>query len=278
MFLVFIILSLMSENFAANPNFRMGLELQCEDIVMARIFAHQTYLYGDAIAHGGGPGIHVDELTYIHGKDVYGFQWFRESNPHVDDINDHVGFWARKTHIINDANQRIPVNDIDRVFIAFRGSHWISDWIKNCYFPLVLLQDWEESMVHAGFYERYQAIKNGSEIGIPQCAANHADGFIQFLDSCLISNGITKANCEFIFVGHSTGAALATLASARTAKAFNFTRNQAKLITFSSPKVGNEKFANDVETLLGRVNIFRFYCHTDIVPLLPPPLSGDYKL
>lgn len=270
-FFFLLSLSLHSKLFAAAPNFCAGLELESENIAMARFFVHQTYLFGDAIARSSGPGVSLDDMTIVHGRDVYKIQWFRESNPLAQGVNDHVGFLARQTHRINDAKEKVEIDTISRIFVAFRGSHWVNDWIRNTIFPFVQFRD-QEGRVHRGFYERYRAIQDGAEIGVSvanDAIVNQESGFIKFLNNNLILSGITRDNCEFIFVGHSTGSALATLACAEMASAFDLVKNQAKLITFSSPMVGDRAFVDGLTEQLGKLNICRFYCCTDIVPHLP---------
>ncbi|MBI3272489.1 MAG: lipase family protein [Planctomycetes bacterium] len=64
------------------------------------------------------------------------------------------------------------------------------------------------------------------------------------------------------YTGHSLGAALSTLAASR--------RPPAGLVTFGSPRVGNEAFVRDLDA--GRIERFVHCC--DVIPTLPPELLG----
>lgn len=65
-----------------------------------------------------------------------------------------------------------------------------------------------------------------------------------------------------VFTGHSLGAALATLAACLC--------DEARVITFGSPKVGDDAFAQ----MLSRRNIVRYVDCCDMVCQVPPPLLG----
>ncbi|CAJ0587658.1 unnamed protein product, partial [Mesorhabditis spiculigera] len=70
-----------------------------------------------------------------------------------------------------------------------------------------------------------------------------------------------------VFTGHSLGAALATLAAARTAAQGLRTSQQIKMYTFGEPRVGNVQFAASFNNLVPEA--FRVIFRSDIVPHLP---------
>ena len=71
---------------------------------------------------------------------------------------------------------------------------------------------------------------------------------------------------QIIFVGHSLGGAIATIASFYYNKNYNFTAENI-LITFGQPKVGNEKFSKELTKSLKQ--IYRIARPNDIATLFP---------
>jgi triacylglycerol lipase len=76
------------------------------------------------------------------------------------------------------------------------------------------------------------------------------------------------------FTGHSLGGALAIVAASRAALELNI--QGIAVYTFGSPRTGGTKFFGDYTPLLGD-STFRLIDGTDIVPTVPPPLSGGYR-
>lgn len=74
----------------------------------------------------------------------------------------------------------------------------------------------------------------------------------------------------FWFTGHSLGAALATLAVARSAELPGFAAHG--LYTFGSPLVGDADFKKHFDNVLRKFGIeyYRFVNNQDLVPLVPP--------
>jgi triacylglycerol lipase len=91
-------------------------------------------------------------------------------------------------------------------------------------------------------------------------------GFLQKFDSIWpeIASVLDSWTAPLFFTGHSLGAALATLATAR--------RRPAALYTFGSPRVGDADFA---KTLQG-IPIYRLYNPGDIFTFLPPA-NGPFR-
>jgi hypothetical protein len=76
------------------------------------------------------------------------------------------------------------------------------------------------------------------------------------------------------FTGHSLGGALAILAAARAAAEFGI--QPTVVYTYGSPRNGGTEFFDTYTPLLGD-STFRLINGTDIVPTVPPPLSGGYR-
>jgi hypothetical protein len=76
------------------------------------------------------------------------------------------------------------------------------------------------------------------------------------------------------FTGHSLGGALAILAAAHAATEFGI--QPTVVYTYGSPRNGGTEFFNDYTPLLGD-STFRLINGTDIVPTVPPSLSGGYR-
>lgn len=75
------------------------------------------------------------------------------------------------------------------------------------------------------------------------------------------------------FTGHSLGAALATLG---VAKMIEFDLNVDGLYTFGQPRVGNQRFADEMnrEMVAKQNKYFRFVNNNDVVPRVPLPVMN----
>lgn len=121
----------------------------------------------------------------------------------------------------------------------------ISDWFNDGDLPLEDV-NYSAGQVHRGFQRSLNSLWDAGNL-LDQVSAAADQGL------------------RIFFTGHSKGGALATLA-ARRFKSAGIT--PANVITFGSPRVGNEKFADtyDVEV----PNHWRVEHGDDIVPHLPP--------
>jgi pimeloyl-ACP methyl ester carboxylesterase len=125
------------------------------------------------------------------------------------------------------------------VFVAFRGTEF--DNFKD---PLndarILLKPWRgPGQVHSGFLATWEALRDPIEAWVA-----------------------TVHGVRLAITGHSLGAAMATLMASL--------HPNAVLVTFGSPRVGNEDFTN---AWAGR-DVRRYVDCTDIVARVPPPLLG----
>jgi triacylglycerol lipase len=84
----------------------------------------------------------------------------------------------------------------------------------------------------------------------------------------------TSPQQPVFFIGHSLGGALAIVAALRAALELQV--QGVVVYTFGSPRTGDTKFFDDYTPRLGN-STFRLIDGTDIVPTVPPPLSGGYR-
>lgn len=120
--------------------------------------------------------------------------------------------------------------------VAFRGTDSIEEWVQDIKF---VPRGWPKGgKVHRGFAEALGPLWREME----------AD--VRALPS------------PAVFTGHSLGGAMATLAATLW--------RPESLITFGSPRVGDETFASLLEIL----TVERFVGCNDIVPTLPPEALG----
>ena len=92
---------------------------------------------------------------------------------------------------------------------------------------------------------------------------------IKDLIECELQNPIFN-NCNIVFSGHSAGNLIVSFHAAACAQEFN---NPVNLITFASPKVGNDDYAKVIRESIEKSGgntgwIRRYNVPTDIVPLL----------
>ncbi|KAI8912391.1 Alpha/Beta hydrolase protein [Entophlyctis helioformis] len=135
-----------------------------------------------------------------------------------------------------------------QIVVVFRGSVSVNNWLQNF---MIWLQspdfnDMADSTIPKTF--------NGRKVRVHK-------GFQEAL--------------QVVFTGHSLGGALASIA-ALDFYDINGAAGAAKLTlaTLGQPRVGNEAFANYVNSLPFASRIFRLTANRDIVPELPPNLPG----
>ena len=143
--------------------------------------------------------------------------------------------------------------DQDTVFIAFHGSKYLDDWLTDGNALWVKAPDGLEGKVHRGFLRA-------------------ADSAWTSLKSILSKSVRDVDRTTFIFTGHSLGGATTTLTAMRFSLNFdtifinkNLWPNQVKVITFSSPYVGDAQFTALLDRQYG-MNFLRFNTNYDMVP------------
>lgn len=141
----------------------------------------------------------------------------------------------------------------NNIFISYRGSSNIHNWINNIEFTHYYPYDFNNSIsVEKGFYTEYKYTK---------------DYVVSRLEEMR-----QKYNTKKLLVtGHSGGASLSTLLvydylNDETKNIYNYS-----LVTFGSPRIGNLFFVDDFNNLIKKNNIItnRITHYYDIVPHLP---------
>jgi triacylglycerol lipase len=174
-------------------------------------------------------------------------QFAQGSNWHLQGDYDHLANIlgrATPTSIAVENFGFVARNKTSRVvFVIFRGTQTIEDWLSNLTFP--------QAPHPAG--SAWGQIEKGFGFTYQECSASAV-------------NGVTSAGPtpRIVVAGHSLGGALATLAAADLA-----IRNlsNVQLYSFASPRVGNLAFANQ---FTGKIPVaFRVANSEDIVTTVP---------
>ncbi|GAM27498.1 hypothetical protein SAMD00019534_106740, partial [Acytostelium subglobosum LB1] len=136
----------------------------------------------------------------------------------------------------------------DTVFIAFRGSVDVTNWISNFEFAHVDYPNVTDAKVHFGFYHAWLGVADQSKVALTDS-----------LKEC--------PTCTMIQVlGHSYGAAVSTFCMAEVVQWFPNIPVQS--MTIGSPRVGNNVWAEWYNQL--QPNTWRVVNQRDVVPHLPP--------
>lgn len=163
-----------------------------------------------------------------------------------------------------------------RIYIGFHGSHFPSDWISDFKFPK------RDALGIHGFNGRIH-------LGFSQVVESSYHSMARQVARALA--GTPADICEFIFCGHSLGGAVSTLAahqfSAQLGQYIDnqgiqrqilpdgFNRHQIRLVTISSPRVGDGVFAASFATHVPLA--LRFYHQADVVEKVPPTQLMGYQ-
>lgn len=167
--------------------------------------------------------------------------------------NEYVPAGFNKTkELFDSSDPKFPIGIIwedttdqgnKNIFIIFRGTQAAEFW-KDLQYAQVPFMN--HGKVHSGFYDIYtQVIKD---------------------------IGNAQENINYYVAGHSLGAAIATLVSA---KLFSDNASETSIYTsvLASPRVGDTEFCNYVNSNLSQFN--NFINSYDIVPTLPPSVSPN---
>lgn len=142
----------------------------------------------------------------------------------------------------------------ESLFIAFRGSANIQNWIDNIQISKITPYNDTSIGVSKGFYKAYNSIK-------PELFDN-------------LVNLVDKYNTRRILItGHSLGAALATIMAYDIATMFP-TYELSYVINFGSPRVGNTAFAKSFNGYSSSFTHYRITHYYDIVPHVPEEFLG----
>lgn len=141
----------------------------------------------------------------------------------------------------------------EMVLVTFRGTvaDKFDNWLTDLDVPFTA---GPVGRVHQGFYER---------------------GLMQVWEQLAAALPVIRnVNQPLWLTGHSLGAALACLAAAKLVQC-GLVSSVAGLYTFGQPRTGDETFAAWLDGLM-KPKTFRFVDNNDIVPHVPPSISG-YK-
>lgn len=110
-----------------------------------------------------------------------------------------------------------------------------------------------EANVHSGFLNAWNKVSEKTKLSIA------------------LAESICKECQRVLFLGHSLGAAITTLASLDVA--FSHTTSlPLQSITLGSPRVGNKKFSEYISLKIP--NVIRWTHAADMIPHLPPMIIG----
>jgi len=162
-------------------------------------------------------------------------------------INSYEGEYGKIKKLFNDA-KRFNKNGVNGfiaedghdLYIVFEGSDGTGDWIDN-------LKFWQKNVykgvkVHAGFYYQFMQVET-------------------LINKAVVAKIILDSKARIIIIGHSLGAALATLTCLEVAD------YKPVCITFGSPRVGNWKFARLFNKKI--LHCYRYVNGDDVVCKVP---------
>lgn len=160
-------------------------------------------------------------------------------------------------NILNIYNNYICLNELNNtkciifynntsIDICFKGTTNIENMYSNMHF---FLKNYDNIKVHNGFLNQYLIIKNK---------------LFDNIDYIIKNNNIGEISLS----GHSSGGAIANIASIDFCKKYNDI--QIKCVTFGSPKVGNEDFVNEYNKYVK--DSYRIVNKNDIIEHFPLPV------
>ena len=147
-----------------------------------------------------------------------------------------------------------------RRYIVFRGTQQPAEWVRNVQagqrpYPSGSPARTATAHVHAGFLQIFESLQLESGAG--------ASEFSPEL-------GNLVAGRDTVFVGHSLGSALATLAGVEASRRSPQSAARLRIVTLASPRVGDEGFAA-LARAVGRID--RVCNLVDVVTAVPPSIG-----
>jgi predicted lipase len=130
------------------------------------------------------------------------------------------------------------------VILSFRGSYSVRNWLSDVTFPLIALNLCNGCFAELGFWSSWEVVRDPVLAVINETLSMYP-GF------------------ELVVVGHSLGAAVATLAATDLRSKGH---TSAAMYAFAAPRVANPALAQHI-TMQG--NNYRFTHTSDPVPKLP---------
>ena len=142
-----------------------------------------------------------------------------------------VGGWEAVGKIIRDTEVVLFWHETKRLALfGFRGTDSTKDWINNFKILIKKIGPYEFGL-HKGFYDRYKKIQEWFEGEYKK---------------------LRDKNYKIIITGHSLGGAMATISAALIAA--DTRPPPDAVITFASPKVGDRKFKEFYDKIVGCQN------------------------
>jgi predicted lipase len=184
----------------------------------------------------------------IHHKEKYNMGEYKEIFRYCEACNPSVTSAALPSFLsalatIRDNDLGYYASEKNKLVFCFAGSNDIKDWVSN--FKFLPLE--EGRTIHDGFY----------------------DSWVKFKDE--VTQIVLKNKLPILCVGHSRGAALATLCARHIAKNLKI---PCKLVVYGSPNIGNRKYRDEFELLpIDATKVVNGY---DIVTHIPPTELGFY--
>lgn len=163
-----------------------------------------------------------------------------------------IGNWVAKGFKKRDTEVLVFKNHQQRLAVfGFRGTTTFNDWLKNFNIFLVRVRiNRNRFRIHKGFRNRYFDIASWFKVEYQSIPRSY----------------------KIIITGHSLGGAMATVAST-FASGFYHRRPDA-VITFASPRVGNNDFRNYYDRTVGCKNTLRITAKFDAIPFTPGRILG----
>lgn len=139
------------------------------------------------------------------------------------------------------------------MFVAFRGSIDIQNWIANLDATEVKYPLCSGCLIHQGFYNAFQSV----------------EGYVRKNVQTLLN---TYKGAKIYVTGFSLGGALATIAALDFKEIFG---KVDQFYSFGQPRVGNEAFASFFSSEVPQR--YRIIHYADIVPHVPPQIPVPYS-
>ena len=144
-----------------------------------------------------------------------------------------------------------------RRYIVFRGTQQPAEWVRNAQagqrpYPSGTPARTANAHVHAGFLQIFESLQLDSGAGATAL-------------SPALHNLV--AGRDTVFVGHSLGSALATLAGVEASRRSPQSAARLRIVTLASPRVGDAGFATLAQAV-GRID--RVCNLVDVVTAVPP--------
>ncbi|KAL7750991.1 Vacuolar protein-sorting-associated protein 36 [Sorochytrium milnesiophthora] len=169
----------------------------------------------------------------------------------------HVRF---NTTLIGSTTQTLGFIAVDEtnesIVVSFRGTNNKVNWEVDGLFPLI----------HFVATAKYRNIPKHAKVMLGFCALEHEHALLESVKALLHDYPSFKV----VFVGHSLGAAIASIAATFTALVLDLPKEQVLLLTLGSPTPGNRAFAQLAEQSIGTIH--RLVEENDISP--PRELDG----